>query len=108
MTDIRVGMQVECIRDHDEWTGSERMKLGVFFPEKGKVYTVREIFVGPFEYSDRVYVRLVEIRNADRPTDRAGPFEPAFNAGAFRPLVRGETRSHETLLAPAPKGLVDA
>lgn len=106
MTGIRPGMEVECIRD--EWTAPEVMKLGVFFPEKGRVYTVREIFVGPFEFSDRVYLRLVEIRNADRPTARLGPFEPAFNAGAFRPLVRGETRSHETLPAPAPKELVDA
>jgi len=106
MTDIRAGMQVECIRD--EWFAPEHLKLGVFFPEVGRVYTVREVFVGPFEYSDRVYLRLVEIQNATRPTARCGPFEPAFNVGAFRPVVKTDISSLEVLLAPPPKELVDA
>lgn len=100
MNIIRAGMEVVCVRAN--WNGPHHLQASTIFPEKGSVYTIREIFEGPFQYAGAFYVRLVEIRNKAEPSE-LGPFEPAFNADGFRPVVKTDISAFTAMLAPTPK-----
>lgn len=94
------GMRVVCILDNvTDW---ERQIPSVTFPQRGAVYTIREVPIPD-------YLRLVEITNAPAPP----PFiavEPYFFYLAFKPLDERRLDVFREALkkAPAPRERVEA
>ncbi|MBO6542321.1 MAG: hypothetical protein JJ939_16050 [Alphaproteobacteria bacterium] len=77
-----VGQKVVCV--DDDFLGNEGPEI---FPQKGVVYTVRELVGGRYQ-NDATYLRLVEIVNKRRwYRDRLWRTEPCFTVEAFRPLT---------------------
>lgn len=79
---FHVGQKVECIATFCV----VMLYPEICFPEKGRVYTVRNVLDLP----GGIGLRLVEIKNELSDT-RVGPFEPTFIDAAFRPITENKT-----------------
>jgi hypothetical protein len=93
MTSFHADQKVVCVTDFspvakEEWA----VVFGVELPEKGKIYTIREIVeVSPeFEEEGYIGIRLKEILNMPNPCRAAGgrivDREVVFHPQDFRPL----------------------
>jgi hypothetical protein len=81
--EFHVGQRVVCVSDLTSHKMVTKFRASV--PEKGEVYTIRDIFASPSATQPGVYVRLAELVNQSFDTC-FGPFEPAFKTVHFRPL----------------------
>lgn len=87
--DWTVGMKVVCVSDLSSHPA--RLEFDADIPEVERIYTIREIFLEPnCRLPDHPFIRLVEIVNK-RVRTLYGPYEPAFLADHFRPLVARKT-----------------
>ncbi|RWH31628.1 hypothetical protein [Mesorhizobium sp.] len=84
MDDYRIGQFVACIDDKLKFTG--QTPDGMVLPRKGNVYRIRtvEAFRVP-DGRSLLFLRFDEIRNPEYPSS-IGPYEPVFDARAFKPL----------------------
>ncbi|RVD44895.1 hypothetical protein EN742_00690 [Mesorhizobium sp. M4A.F.Ca.ET.020.02.1.1] len=84
MDGYRLGQLVACIDDNLYFTGL--CPDGMTLPRKGAVYRIRTIEA--FRVPDGrhlLFLRFDEIRNPEYPSS-IGPYEPVFDARAFKPL----------------------
>ena len=90
-----VGQKVALI-DDSEWTAADRLAWS--YPEKGVIYTVREVLLPA---SGDLALRLVEIRNrVGRCVVTGDECEPRFLASRFRPAVEPNIQQFRDLVAP--------
>lgn len=85
---MKVGSLVECITGSFAFSDGRAIPVGMVFPIKGGVYTVRTI-CNNFPNQQGVYVTLEEIVNC---TNWQG-IEYAFSIVAFRELLTGDIQS---------------
>ncbi|OYR20909.1 hypothetical protein [Brucella thiophenivorans] len=83
---MKVGQHVECIKDHFV-NQDVHKKIGVIYPRKGTIYTIREIIPAHLNPTKGVplSLRLEEIKNTTVQFTN-GTFEPFFSCHRFRPL----------------------
>lgn len=97
------GMRVVCIDDVWPPFIQAEQRLGrCNFPEKGRVYTLREVFIAP--EVGVVVVRLREINNPPVAVFGDGSLgEPCWGAHRFRPLDESRLDVFRDLLVDLPK-----
>jgi hypothetical protein len=89
--DFHVGQKVVCV-DAPKPLFTKWKATDFFVPIIGQVYTLRDVFIED-RYANApviLYVRLCEIQNKSVET-YTGPYEPAFGASHFRPLLPRKT-----------------
>lgn len=97
---LRVGQKVTLVRDWDDQTRRESVIDGITLPEKGVVYTIRNV---GFFTSDEPYVRLVEIVNPILTYFENVTMEQGFDPTRFRPVVERKANIgiFQALLVPS-------
>ena len=101
--EFKAGMLVVCIDDAWPPFIKAEQRLGrCGFPEKGRVYTLRDVFIAP-EVGVLV-VRLCEIHNPAVAVFGDGRLgEPCWGAHRFRPLDESRLDVFRNLLVDLPK-----
>lgn len=105
--DFVVGQKVVLVRDFDPGVRADAAQDNIILPEKGAVYTIRDIGL----YCDEPIVWLNEIVNEPRfYIDIFDVAEQGFDATRFRPVVEKKTdiSVFTAMLTPAGRLPVDA
>lgn len=113
MTMFRVGQLVVCCDDTFITRGWQNVESK---PERGRIYTVRELLAPGLFYKspDLPALRLVEIVNRKRnwgaPCVWGNNFEPVFTQDRFRPVATTDISWAHKLVADLPKSktLIDS
>lgn len=96
--EYHLGQLVACIDDNLKFTG--HCPDGMTLPRKGQVYRVRtrEFFRVP-SGGALLFLRFDEIHNPEYPSI-IGPYEPVFDARAFKPLDNSRLAIFRRHVAP--------
>lgn len=96
MSMFHVGQRVACISDWRDWPPAvDYARQGYVYPEKGLVYTIRQI--GPWN------MELVLLEEIINPIPSGYSYEPGFRYWNFKPVEDTSIESLRSLLSPIPE-----